>query len=88
MTVTLKGKKYTNIQEFLRQRAGKNVKHSSSEHLPTSSGSAAKHGIGDTADAADYDWYYYGLLNIFILGHEYWSHVVVELLVTSAWTIK
>ena len=35
-----------------------------------------------------YDWYYYGLLNIFILGHEYWSHVVVELLVTPAWTIK
>ena len=51
MTVTLKGKKYTNIQEFLRQRAGTNLyEQSDSEHLPKHPGIAAERGKGHTAD--------------------------------------
>ena len=53
MTVTVKGKKYTYIKEFLRQRAEKKKDElRSTENLPNSSGSAAERGIGDTADTA------------------------------------
>ena len=54
LTVTVKGKQYTNIQEFLRQRAGTNLyEQSDSEHLPKHPGIAAERGKGHTADTAD-----------------------------------